>query len=83
MHWDKVPYPKKGYYTVPVRKYPFHPPHYFAYEDYDGAESSTTQQKAKNSPYHNYGKQYKKRYYTYYYPYSAKYGYGPLPPYTD
>lgn len=83
MHWDKVPYPKKSYYTVPMRKYPFRPPHYFAYEDYDGAESSTTQQKAKSSPYHNYGKQYKKRYYTYYYPYSAKYGYGPLPPYTD
>ncbi|KAH9361121.1 hypothetical protein HPB48_002983 [Haemaphysalis longicornis] len=80
--WRRPHYPRRGYYfPPPSRRYPFHPPHYFAYEDHEGSGSS--HQKTKLSPYHNYGKRYQKRYYAYYYPTGSKYAYVPLPPYND
>ncbi|KAK8778306.1 hypothetical protein V5799_020353 [Amblyomma americanum] len=81
--WRRPPplYPRRGYYSLPARRYPFPPPHYFAYEDHVGSGSS--HHKTKLSPYHNYGKRYQKRYYAYYYPTGSKYAYVPLPPYND
>lgn len=80
LSWRQIPYPMRGYYAMPATKYPFTPPQYFAYNDHEDSESA---QESKPSPHHNYGKKYKKRYYAYYYPYGSKYGYGPLPPYSD